>query len=95
MRALVVEDDPNVGPDIARALTAAGFAVDLARDGKGAGNGMRWRVKLRFPCGKQGCSLIRGRGAVRGRAPVLVKMVRNANASERSPATVEVACALT
>lgn len=36
MRALVVEDDPDVGPDLVRALTAAGFAVDLARDGEAA-----------------------------------------------------------
>jgi DNA-binding response OmpR family regulator len=36
VRALVVEDDPDVGPDIARALAAAGFAVDLARDGEDA-----------------------------------------------------------
>ncbi|MBL8555434.1 MAG: response regulator transcription factor [Phenylobacterium sp.] len=36
MRALVVEDDPHVGPDLVRALTAAGFAVDLARDGEDA-----------------------------------------------------------
>jgi len=36
MRALVVEDDPDVGPDVARALTAAGFVVDLARDGEDA-----------------------------------------------------------
>ena len=36
MRALVVEDDPDVGPDLVRALTAAGFVVDLARDGDDA-----------------------------------------------------------
>lgn len=36
MRALVVEDDPDVGPDLSRALTAAGFNVDLARDGEDA-----------------------------------------------------------
>lgn len=36
MRALVVEDDPDVGPDLARALTAAGFTVDLVRDGEDA-----------------------------------------------------------
>jgi DNA-binding response OmpR family regulator len=36
LRALVVEDDPHVGPDVVRALTAAGFAVDLARDGEDA-----------------------------------------------------------
>lgn len=36
MRALVVEDDPDVGQDLVRALTAAGFAVDLARDGEDA-----------------------------------------------------------
>lgn len=36
MRALVVEDDPDVGPDLSRALTAAGFAVDLAKDGEEA-----------------------------------------------------------
>lgn len=36
MRALVVEDDPDVGPDVARALTDAGFNVDLAQDGEEA-----------------------------------------------------------
>ncbi|KRB52876.1 MAG: response regulator transcription factor [Pseudomonadota bacterium] len=36
MRALVVEDDPDVGPDLVRALTAAGFTVDLAKDGEDA-----------------------------------------------------------
>ena len=36
MRALVVEDDPVVGPDLAQALGAAGFVVDLARDGEDA-----------------------------------------------------------
>lgn len=33
MRALVVEDDPDVGADLVRALSGAGFTVDLARDG--------------------------------------------------------------
>lgn len=36
MRALVVEDDPDVGPDIVRALQAAGFIVDLAKNGEDA-----------------------------------------------------------
>jgi DNA-binding response OmpR family regulator len=36
MRALVVEDDPDVGPDVSRALQSAGFAVDLAKNGKEA-----------------------------------------------------------
>lgn len=36
MRALVVEDDPDVAPDLARALGAAGFVVDVARDGDAA-----------------------------------------------------------
>jgi two-component system, OmpR family, response regulator len=36
MRALVVEDDPDVGPDVARALEAAGFVVDLAKNGEDA-----------------------------------------------------------
>jgi len=36
VRDLVVEDDPDVGPDLVRALTAAGFVVDLARDGEDA-----------------------------------------------------------
>jgi DNA-binding response OmpR family regulator len=34
MRALVIEDDPDVGPDVARALRAAGFVVDLADNGE-------------------------------------------------------------
>ena len=36
MRALVVEDDPDVGPDVARALQAAGFTVDLCVNGEDA-----------------------------------------------------------
>jgi DNA-binding response OmpR family regulator len=36
MRVLVVEDDPVVGPDLAQALTQAGFAVDLSSDGEDA-----------------------------------------------------------
>ncbi|HWL46489.1 MAG TPA: response regulator transcription factor [Sphingomonadaceae bacterium] len=32
----MVEDDPVVGPDLAQALTEAGFVVDLARDGADA-----------------------------------------------------------
>src|SRR5258706_15537579 len=36
MRALVVEDDPDVGPDVVRALEAAGFVVDLANNGDDA-----------------------------------------------------------
>lgn len=33
MRVLLVEDDPDLGPRLGRRLAAAGFAVDLARDG--------------------------------------------------------------
>src|SRR5688500_13308801 len=36
MRALVVEDDPDVGPDIVRALQTAGFVADLATHGADA-----------------------------------------------------------
>lgn len=36
MRALVVEDDPDVGPDVVRALTAAGFAAELVANGEDA-----------------------------------------------------------
>jgi len=36
VRALVVEDDPVVAPDLVRALAACGFVVDLARDGEDA-----------------------------------------------------------
>src|SRR5215470_13701940 len=36
MRALVVEDDPDVGPDVVRGLQAAGFNVDLVRNGEEA-----------------------------------------------------------
>jgi DNA-binding response OmpR family regulator len=36
MRALVVEDDPDVGPDIVRGLEAAGFSVELVRNGEEA-----------------------------------------------------------
>jgi two-component system OmpR family response regulator len=36
VRALVVEDDPVVGPDVAQALREAGFAVDIATSGTDA-----------------------------------------------------------
>jgi len=36
VRALVVEDDPDVGPDVVRALEASGFVVDLATNGDDA-----------------------------------------------------------
>jgi len=36
MRALLVEDDPAIGPDIAIALSEAGFIVETARDGEDA-----------------------------------------------------------
>lgn len=36
MRALVVEDDASVAPDIAQALTSAGFLVEIATDGEDA-----------------------------------------------------------
>ncbi len=36
MRALVVEDDPDVGPDVVRGLEAAGFVVELVRNGEDA-----------------------------------------------------------
>jgi two-component system OmpR family response regulator len=36
MRALIVEDDPDVGPDVVRALESAGFRAELARNGEEA-----------------------------------------------------------
>jgi DNA-binding response OmpR family regulator len=36
MRALIVEDDPEIGPDVARALEGAGFLVQLAVNGEDA-----------------------------------------------------------
>ena len=36
MRALVVEDSPDVAQHVAEALTAAGFVIDHARDGEDA-----------------------------------------------------------
>ena len=36
MRCLVVEDDPDIQTDLARALEAAGFTVDYAGDGQSA-----------------------------------------------------------
>lgn len=36
MRALVVEDDPDVGPDVCRALEASGFVAQLSTDGEDA-----------------------------------------------------------
>jgi two-component system, OmpR family, response regulator len=34
MRVLVVEDDPDLGRQLSEALSQAGYAVDLARDGE-------------------------------------------------------------
>ncbi|HYM18438.1 MAG TPA: response regulator transcription factor [Micropepsaceae bacterium] len=36
MRALVVEDDPDVGPDIVRGLEGAGYKAELVRNGEDA-----------------------------------------------------------
>jgi two-component system, OmpR family, response regulator len=36
MRALLVEDDPDLAEDVARSLTAAGFVVDRCADGNDA-----------------------------------------------------------
>ena len=36
MRALVVEDDPRIAADLARALQSAGFRVEQAADGEQA-----------------------------------------------------------
>ena len=36
MRCLVVEDDPDIGADLQRALEAAGFSVDTVADGQAA-----------------------------------------------------------
>ena len=36
MRALVVEDDPDVGPDVVLALQAAGFVAELTNNGEDA-----------------------------------------------------------
>ena len=36
MRCLVVEDDPDIGAGLRRSLEAAGFSVDLVRDGETA-----------------------------------------------------------
>lgn len=36
MRCLVVEDDPDIGADLQRALEAAGFSVDAVADGQAA-----------------------------------------------------------
>ncbi len=36
MRALVVEDDPDVGPDVVRALEGAGFVAELVTNGEDA-----------------------------------------------------------
>jgi DNA-binding response OmpR family regulator len=36
VRALVVEDEPSIAADVARALEAAGFRAEVARDGEAA-----------------------------------------------------------
>jgi len=36
MRVLLVEDDPRIAPDVARALEAAGYVVETVRDGEEA-----------------------------------------------------------
>ena len=82
MRALVVEDDDMVAADVVRALSAAGFIVDLARDGTDAwfrGDTEDYDVAvvdLGLPR-LDGLSVIRRWRAADRRMPVLILSARN------------------
>lgn len=82
MRALVVEDDPDVAADLARALGEAGFVVDVAIEGEDAwfkGNVEDYAVAvldLGLPRIDGLSVLKRWRAAERG-FPVLILSARN------------------
>lgn len=82
MRILLVEDDRDLGPGIARALRDEHFAVDLAIDGIDAGHlGETERydaavLDLGLP-GKDGVSVLRDWRAAERALPVLVLTARD------------------
>lgn len=83
MRILLVEDDPDLGPAIARALRDERFAVDLCADGVDAGHLGETELydaavlDLGLP-GRDGLSVLAGWRAAGRDLPVLVLTAREA-----------------
>jgi len=83
MRILLVEDDPDLGPRIARALREENFAVDLADNGiDGAHQGETEHydaavLDLGLP-GRDGVSVLRGWRDAGRELPVLILTAREA-----------------
>jgi two-component system OmpR family response regulator len=83
VRLLLVEDDPNLGPALKRALEQAGFAVDLSSDGPDAealGEIEPYDavvLDLGLP-GRDGLSVLRHWRAHGRRMPVLILTARSA-----------------
>lgn len=83
MRLLVVEDDPMIGRAIHRGLTAAGYAVDWAEDGKIAelalANGVYdlTVLDLGLPA-KDGMSVLQSLRRVGNQIPVIIVTARDA-----------------
>ena len=83
MRILLVEDDPDLGPAIARALRAENCAVDLATNGIDAGHlgdtGAYDAAVLDIGLpGKDGISILREWRAANRSLPVLILTAREA-----------------
>ncbi|AXB75548.1 response regulator transcription factor [Novosphingobium sp. P6W] len=83
MRILLVEDDPDLGPAIAKALRDDNFAVDLATNGVDAGHLGETELydaavlDLGLP-GKDGLSVLQGWRAAKRALPVLILTAREA-----------------
>ena len=82
MRILLVEDDPDLGPSIARALRDENFAVDIAADGIDAAHLGETEhydaavLDLGLP-GLDGVSVLRGWRAAKRDLPVLILTARD------------------
>lgn len=46
MRVLIVEDEPGIAGFLRQGLTEAGYAVDVARDGRSSGPRRRGRCSV-------------------------------------------------
>ena len=83
VRLLLVEDDPMIGKALAQGLQRAGFAVDWARDGRGAelamANGVYHAVVLDLGLPrKDGFDVLREARAKGNNVPVLIVSARDA-----------------